>query len=164
MKLIQLNHGKVAKVDDGDFKWLSQWKWKVKRDRRRGLNWDVLRRKEVDGKRVDVKMSRLIMNAPKGVMVDHEDGDGLDNQRHNLRFANNTQNQHNQRRLRSDNTTGYKGVTVHRDGRFVAQIYVNKKHLNLGYFKTREQAARAYDAAAEKYFGEFAAPNKVMIR
>jgi hypothetical protein len=162
MKLIPLTQGRYAKVDDSDFEWLSQWKWRARKDKRhKEANWDAIRTISINGKDRDVKMSRVIMH---GVLVDHKHGNNLDNQRGNLRFADNTQNQHNQRRLRSDNTTGYKGVTGYRNGRFNAQIYVNKKRISLGYFATAEQAAKAYDEAAASYFGDFAAPNTGMVR
>lgn len=105
-------------------------------------------------------MARFILDAPKGIMTDHRDGDTLNNQRENLRLATNQQNQHNQRRLRRDNTTGFKGVTLWpRKGVYNAQIYVNTIRKSLGCYKTPEEAAAAYDAAAVKYFGEFAATN-----
>lgn len=158
MRSIQLTKGLIALVDDVDFDLVSRWKWRAKKHR---SNWIVYRSAQYRGVGYTVTMSRLIMKAPDGVLVDHWDGDGLNNQRHNLRFCTNQQNQHNQRHLRSDNTSGYKGVTFWRHrGIFNAQIYVNKVRKNLGYYPTAEEAAAAYDEAAKHYFGDFAATNR----
>lgn len=83
--------------------------------------------------------------------VDHRNGDGLDNRRANLRPATAAQNAANQQ-LSIANTTGYKGVSLYRNGRFRASI--QRRHL--GYFDTAADAARAYDAAALDLFGDFA--------
>jgi hypothetical protein len=103
-------------------------------------------------------MAREIMKAPKGVMVDHKSGDRFDNRKENLRFATNQQNQHNQTRVRIDNTSGYKGVIRTARG-FGAQIYMNRRRIWIGTYRTPEDAARAYDAWARELFGEFAHTN-----
>lgn len=89
------------------------------------------------------------------MLTDHKDGNGLNNQRDNIRICNYTQNNCN-RNVRESNT-GYIGVTYYKQGRYIrARIKVNKKEVNLGSFKTAEDAAIAYDEAALKYHGEFA--------
>jgi hypothetical protein len=167
VKLIELTQGQVTKVDDADFEFLSQWKWKAKR--KPGKRWYAVRFRYAGykpggkEKKKQIGMANLIMNAPPGQIVDHENGDTLDNQRVNLRFASNAQNQHNQRKLRSDNTSGYKGVFWDNHLRkFVAQIYLNMKPKKIGFFDTAKEAALAYDQAAREHFGEFAAPNSVL--
>jgi hypothetical protein len=95
--------------------------------------------------------------------VDHINGKPLDNRRSNLRAANHSQNLKNQN-IRSTNTSGYKGVSYFsnpspRNKRWEAYIKVNYKRIKLGYYSTAAEAARAYDAAAIKYFGEFARLN-----
>lgn len=89
--------------------------------------------------------------------IDHRDMDGENNCWTNLRCATHTQNNQNIRK-RAHNKSGYKGVIQKKD-RFIAKIVVNRRIVQLGMFDSAEQAARAYDAAATKYFGEFARPN-----
>lgn len=101
------------------------------------------------------------MNAERGAMVDHENRDTLDNQRLNLRICTNRQNQANAR-VRSDNTSGYKGVCWNKGtGKWKAQMTNgNGKRLCIDYFPTAIEAARAYDAEALRLHGEFALTNE----
>jgi hypothetical protein len=86
--------------------------------------------------------------------LDHINGDPSDNRIANLRLANYQQNNAN-RRGWGKSLSGVKGVSM-KNGRWFAQIMVNRKNMHLGYFDTIEAAASAYAAAANKYFGEFA--------
>ena len=107
-----------------------------------------------------VLMHRLIMNAQATEDVDHRDGNGLNNRRKNLRPATVSQNLGNMRRLRSDCSSGFKGVTyIRKLGKWQARIQFQGKRTVLGCFATKELAAQAYDEAAKRIFGEFAAPN-----
>ncbi len=92
-------------------------------------------------------------------LVDHINGDGLDNRRSNLRPATPSQNLQNTRRPVS-NSSGYKGVGFHKaSGRWRAYIGIQGRQTSLGYHESPEAAARAYDAAAIEHFGEFARLN-----
>jgi len=87
--------------------------------------------------------------------VDHVNLDGTDNRWANLRLATSSQNQRN-RRLQSNNTSGYKGVhKLKNNGKFLAYIKVHGKQKRLGIFDTAEQAYEHYVAAAEELHGEF---------
>lgn len=87
--------------------------------------------------------------------LDHINGDKSDNRWYNLREATSTQNNHN-RRISKNNTTGYKGVSRHKN-RFKSSIRVgNGKRIFLGYFNTAEEAYEAYCKACEEYHKEFA--------
>lgn len=90
-------------------------------------------------------------------MGDHRNRRTLDNRIDNLRPATKSQNNRNVS-LRKNNTSGFKGVIWHR-GRWLAQIRVDLKNRHVGYFKSKVKAARAYDQAALRYFGEFASTN-----
>ena len=111
------------------------------------------------GKRVAIYMHMEILGDCDGREIDHINGDKLDNRRSNLRFCTRSQNSMNHV-LQSNNTSGYKGVwlraTTHH---WQAEIMINQKHIRLGAFLSAEDAARAYDRAARKYFGEFAKLN-----
>lgn len=92
----------------------------------------------------------------KTEIVDHVNGDGLDNRRSNLRLATHGQNMANSK-MRSNNTSGFKGVSLDRQsGKWRAQIQHNKKRILLGCFDDPELAHKAYCEAAIKYHGEFA--------
>ncbi len=106
-----------------------------------------------------VRLHRLIMDAPKGLLVDHQNGDSLDNRRSNLRLATRSQNQYNKRK-RKNTTSRFRGVYFQKDHRkWAAYIVEAGKKIFLGYFDSEIEAARVYDGAARKYRGEFACPN-----
>jgi hypothetical protein len=100
----------------------------------------------------------VIAGVPDGVQVDHRDGDGLNNARSNLRPATPAEQQHNRRKQAGKYP--YKGIKRYRQSeRWEAEITAGGRVRYLGRFDTPEQAARAYDAAAVAFFGEFARPN-----
>lgn len=98
---------------------------------------------------------RMFPEIPEGYEVDHIDGNGLNNQRTNLRLATRGQQRANSRR-HQDSSTGFKGVTLHKPtGRYTAGIQYQKKFKRLGYFDTPEEAHAAYCEKAKELFGEF---------
>jgi hypothetical protein len=100
------------------------------------------------------------MCAPEGLLVDHINGDGLDNRRANLRLATHSQNACNRRRDKSKASSRFVGVSFKKvDGRWAARINYKGKTLSLGRFDSEIAAAKAYDEAAKKYHGEFAKLN-----
>jgi len=104
-------------------------------------------------------MHRFILGLPDGQGVDHRNGDGLDNQRYNLRPATQLQNSRN-RGPSSNNTTGFKGVVWAKiPQRYQVQLEVHGKKIWLGYFDDPVMAARAYDVKARQIHGEFARLN-----
>ena len=103
----------------------------------------------------------FLMKPPKGLIVDHKNGDGLDNSRSNLRIATKAQNGQNKTK-RKGTSSQYKGVCLHKSGKWVAAIVVNGKRVHLGCYAAEQEAARAYDAAATTHFGEFAFTNAML--
>lgn len=132
-------------VDDGDYEFMCRFPWYAKKDG--------------DGRyyaHVTVTAHKLLTDYK---LVDHVNGNGLDNTRINLRAVTPQQNSWN-RGLRSDSQSGYKGVHYLKDRvAYSARIQVNGKRYYLGYFKNSVDAAKAYDTAAREHFGEFARLN-----
>ena len=164
MKEIQLTQGKVAIVDDDDFKRLNKYKWYTVTVDKDANKYYAARSTWINKKVGCQKMSHVVLNiVDTSTIVDHKDGNGLNNQKSNLRVVTNVQNAQNAS-LRKDNKSGYKGVTLDkrygRSDRWKSNIGVNKKLIYLGTFYTKEEAAQAYNIAAVKYFGEFARLNK----
>ena len=94
-----------------------------------------------------------------GIIPDHKNRNGLDNRKDNLHIANNSINGHNRRR-QVNNTSGYRGVTWHKkDKKWRANIQVNGKTIYCGNYSDVLLAAKAYDSAAIRYFGENAVVN-----
>lgn len=149
----------VALVDDEDFEALNRFKWCAKSSGA-GLFYAYRATgKRSDGSRVYQFMHRLLVQGDG--FVDHINGNGLDNRRDNLRLATSSQNGINRRKALGT-TSRYKGVTwSKKDQRWCAQIKRNGKNRFLGSFRSEEEAAKAYDAAARELFGEFAKLNKV---
>ena len=142
-------YGRVALVDDEDYALVSHRKWHAKVDEG-GRIYACTSINTPSGTR-HVRMHKLLTGY---TLTDHRNGNGLDNQRHNLRPATNAQNVMN-KGARPDNTSGFKGVTREAHG-WRAVIKANGARRHLGYFSTPELAARAYDAAAVEMHGEFA--------
>lgn len=142
-------------VDDDDFEELSEHKWHItQRDHTAYMHTKIKR----DGKWTTVYMHRLIMGEPRGKEVDHKDGDGLNNQRFNLRVCTHNQNQQNQHRTYG--TSQYKGVAWHEKvGKWVAYIMKDGKRKHLGYRDSEIECAKLYDEKAVEMFGEFAQTN-----
>lgn len=152
MKTIPLSQGKVALVDDADFEAVSQFKWYANKVGRRFYAARKVRKP--DGNWTHLYMHKVLL--PGAVEVDHRDGNSLNNQKKsNLRPATRLQNAQGFQRKRPGTTSKFRGVTWDKSRlKWIAQITVNKKHINLGRFINEVDAARAYDAAARKYFVE----------
>ena len=168
MKTVPL-HGKIAAsrvalVDDADYDLVMQYRWHVMEHEptapgRRGHGPYALYEKRHGGRkgrRETIWMHQLITG---WAFVDHRDGNGLNNQRPNLRPASKAQNMANSRK-NPGKSSKYKGVTWDRQrSRWMAKIMVNGRTRSQGRFTNEGDAARAYDAAAREAFGAFARLN-----
>jgi len=158
-KQIPLTQNQVALVDDSDYERLSQFKWYAWKPGNRRTFYAVRGIALPNGKRGVSYMHREIVNAPSGEAVDHRDGNGINNQRSNLRIATQRQNSYNQSG-RKTSTSRFKGVSGYRSRpQWRARIMVNGKEHHLGHFNTEFDAACAYDMAARAHFGEYARLN-----
>ena len=121
------------------------------------LSQDTMNIFTINGKRTTQRMHRLIMNCPKGLLVDHKNHDGLDNRKCNLRLCTNAENQYNQKPLQKKTSSQYRGINWQkRIGKWDVWIQLNGKSIFLGSFSNEIEAAKAYDKKAKELFGEFA--------
>jgi len=148
---IPLTRGYVTRIEEADRVFTDGHNWAAAVVPTRRVVYAVAR---IDGK--SVYMHKLL--CPDWNEVDHADGDGLNNCRYNLRDGTGGGNQAN-RVMQRNNTSGYKGVSLRRGGKWGAFIKVNRKQIYLGAYATPEEAADAYDQAALRYFGEYARTN-----
>lgn len=156
-KIIPLSRGLGAIVDDEDYEWLMQWRWHTNTG---GKTFYAVRNIRMDAGRKTLQlMHRLILQTPAGLVTDHIDGNGLNNQRTNLRVCKHRENICNRRAQVS--ASPFKGVFLNpgQIKEYRARIKLNGKTIHLGSFLTEIEAARAYDAAAREYHGEFARLN-----
>ena len=163
MKEIEINskkHGnQFTQVDDEDYEKLNKFTWTINKGQK---TLYVNRSFMVNYISTIVPMHRAIMGLEKGDKrtVDHIDGNGLNNQKSNLRICTKKENSRNITKDKSDTkkTSKYKGV-YKRFNLYFAVIMVDYQYISLGSFRDEDDAALAYDLAALKYFGEFANTN-----
>lgn len=153
--------GKFVLVDRENLKNLSQWKWYI------GIHGYAIRNGNKNGEHRIIALHKVITICSKGKEIDHINGNRLDNRSSNLRIVTRRQNQWNKKVSLTNTSSGYKGVSWHDLGKGYWRSYIyifdteknRKKRLHLGLFEDKKEAARAYDKAAVKHFGEFAKLN-----
>jgi hypothetical protein len=150
--LIPLTRGRFARVDNADYARIVAHRWYC------AANGYAARSQMINGKQRCILMHREILRFPDEPQIDHANGDTLDNRRSNLRPCSSAENMRNRNGKKGG---AFKGIWRHSGcNRFQAEITIDGgKRLHLGLFKTAEEAARAYDAAAVEHFGEFARLN-----
>lgn len=154
---VPLTHGFVAIIDDEDAERVLAHRWRAK-DEGRGA---AHKSPQWYARNATTYLHRFIIGAPRGMQVDHVNGDRLDCRRSNLRLATNAQNAAN--RSNRGGASSFKGVSypLLKSGRrkWQAMIFAAGRAKWLGYFETEEDAARAYDRAAVEAYGEYARLN-----
>jgi hypothetical protein len=176
---IPLTQGCYAIVDPADYPRLNKYKWRLCRTKGKNTLYAERSIRLSNGRYSRFLMHREVManillaSSTKnyelrtknyhryqsvGLVIDHINGNGLDNRRANLRLATVAQNAWNSKKRNS--RSGYKGVWFAADkGLWRAAIVYHGRRIHLGYFKDKIAAAKAYDAAARKYYKQFARPN-----
>jgi len=148
----------VALVDSEDYNRVSSRSWRLTVNHTGNLYVvsDVRHTDHIE----KILLHREILRTYDDSMVDHVDGNGLDNRKYNLRVATNQQNVANSHKWRKQTSSRYKGVFWdHSRGLWRAGIMFNRKKIYLGRYLREEEAAQAYDNRAVDLFGEFARLN-----
>ena len=153
---IPLSKGFFALIDSADFEKVSSRKW-CAMERRKSGEYQAITK--IDGHKV--LMHRYILDITDARQIDHRNHDALDNRRSNLRICTPGENSHNSRKRSPHKASSqFKGVYWHKTKqRWRACIVVNYAKIGLGEYRNELDAARAYDSAALKHFGEFAHTN-----
>jgi hypothetical protein len=143
-------------IDKDDYEYLNSFKWGIINNGSHKYAARGTRKKGQPYRKI--LMHREILNCPKNKMIDHINGNTLDNRKENLRIVTRAKNLQNSKK-RSDSNFNYKGIGK-RNGKYFARIQIAvDKRLFLGYYNTDIEAARAYDIAAKLHFGENARLN-----
>jgi hypothetical protein len=161
MKTIKLSRQLVTVVDDDDYDFLMQWKWSADH---KGYAIRSEKRTETGRTfRKQLYMHRVIMGANPLILVDHINGDVLDNRKENLRFATHPENMRN-RRIQRNNKTGYKGVGYNpKKNRYYSYLKVNGKSRIVFLTRDKAEAAHIYNQFAEQIYGDFARLNEIPV-
>lgn len=155
MKRIELTRGKFAIVDDEDYERMSAFKWFCT-----ARGYASRRGPRNGGNGFNIWMAREILGAGAHELVDHINGNKLDNRKCNLRICSKVENCRNRQILNKNNKSGFKGVKFdRRKNLWRADIGVDWGKAYLGRYKDIEAAAMIYDMAAIHYHGEFASLN-----
>ncbi len=153
---IPLSKGFYATIDLQDYERVSKYKWTALQ-----TEWTVYARRTwrgPEGKQHSMYLHRFIMEAEKGVEVDHRDGDGRNCTKANMRMATKANNAQNQKKKKS-NTSGTKGVGFHKPtGKWQAYIGYERIQKHLGFYATKEEAIAVRRAAAHLLHADFHKP------
>lgn len=161
MAEIQIASGHTVIIDDCDVSLVTDTKWRYYAKCRK---WYVVRPPLYGKYKREQYLHRLIAVAASGQIVDHINGDTLDNRRENLRIVNVTQNARNRQKQKKPTASRFKGVCFdkrHKSRPWLASIRTDHGRKHLGQFATEHEAAKAYDAASQEFHGAFGSRNSV---
>ena len=145
-----------AIIDEQDYERLAQFKWHGDKDGYPSRTMNIMVNGRIVGRQI--RMHQDILGYEPGKMIDHIHGNIYDNRRSELRFVTPHQNSMN-KGIGSRNTSGYLGISWSKfSRRWVAQIQVKGKSINLGGFKSLQKAREVRAKAASEYFGSYRRP------
>lgn len=160
MKIITLSGGQAVMVDDEDFDRLNEKRWYAIKGKHTCYAAASCGGYSENKRGIRILMHRIILNTPNGMYTDHKDGNGLNNQRSNLRVATRSQNNAHHVRASAKKASKFFGVSLQRKtGKWEVKIQVNKRREWLGTYAQEIDAAKAYDKSALESFKEFAQLN-----
>lgn len=136
-------------LDDEDFERVSSTWWGI---RRSGKNLYAHTTKIIGGKRIGTYMHRFIVDCPAGKVIDHKNGNGLDNQKHNLRVVSQSENCRNQRDRRANNRLGERLISPVKDGFRVAYTEAALTKQKHRIFKTMPEAIAFRDDVLKRFY------------
>lgn len=162
MKKIELTRGHFALVDDDDYDVLKDYQWHVVPSRKTfyASRTGIKR----FGEKATVNMHRQILRLEdKNIQADHIDGNGLNNQKYNLRVCNHRQNQHNS--LKRDGCSSkYKGVSWNKNAnKWKVSFGPSENRSCIGYYDSEVEAALVYNCVASFAYGEYAKLNEINL-
>jgi hypothetical protein len=158
MKEIKLSQNLVTQIDDEDYEYLNQFKWSAFKDKN---TFYAVRCFNQNGVTSFKRIHRIIMKITDSkIKIDHKDGNGLNNQKSNLRICTIGQNNSNRRPAKNKKLSIYLGVYKEYN-RYTAYIRHNKKREKIGSYSSEVEAAKAYNSKALEYHKEFARLNDV---
>lgn len=148
-------------VDDEDYERISQFKWSASKE---GRSWYAVRGSGGRKDRRSVRMHRFIMNPLCNQLMDHIDGNGLNNQKSNLRICSAKENCRSFKLKRKNASSNFRGVSWCKTRKkWRSQISIDRKTIVIGAYDNETEAALAYNVAASFEFKEFANLNEVHV-
>ncbi len=153
MTKISLGGGLFTIIDDSDFDKVSKYTWYIGRG-----NYATTTTINVSG----ISLHRFIIKPPSDMVVDHIDGDRLDNRKSNLRVCTHSENLKNRIKHDRSGTSKYKGVTYNREcGKWISRIRVDNVKYGLGSYHNEIDATVSYNIGSVLLSPEFGSLNYI---
>ncbi len=159
--IVELTQGQATLVDIEDLDKIGEYRWCAAWSPNSSKYYASTEIRDVTGKRKTTSMQRFLTNPPSHLVVDHVDGDSLNNRKINLRICTHAQNLMN-RGTPKNNTSGHKGVYF-RDRKYKARIAKDNINYHIGSYNSYEEAVAAHEAAIKEIHGTFSRLSEVVI-